>query len=162
MAGVQLSVQVRGELVRKGLQNLEAQVPQIGRQQIRTVMDRIKRRMQEYPPEPAGQSIASQHPVLGKIYRTAKGRYQRTGLLGASWSIDSTDNGYMISNSASRKGRFYAKYVVGNAYGLAQAWMHVGRWQLLRDVTDQEVANLPKEINQQIAMVARRAGFSNG
>jgi hypothetical protein len=123
-------------------------------------MDRIKRRMQEYPPEPMGQSVASQHSVLGMIFKTASGHYRRTGLLGASWAIENTDNGYMITNTASRKGRFYAKYVVGNAYGLAQAWMHVGRWQLLRDVTDQEVARLPHDINQQIALVARREGFN--
>lgn len=163
MAGVQLSVQVRGELVRKGLQDLtDREAPKIGRQQVRVTMERIKRRMEAYPPEPPGQSITEVHAVLGTIYRPAKGRYRRTGRLGRSWMIEALlDNkGYRISNTAAHKGRFYAPYVVGNAYGLRQAWMHKGRWQLLRDVTEEEVGRMIPAIREHIVMAARRKGFA--
>lgn len=159
---VRLSVTVRGELVRKGLQDLtNAEAPKIGRQQMRTAMERIKRRMQVYPDEPAGQSLASSHPVLGTVYRTARGRYRRTGLLGQSWSIDELegDKGYSLVNTAARKGRHYGVYVVGNAYGKRQAWMHQGRWQLLRTVSEEEIAKLPREILSQVSTAARRKGF---
>jgi hypothetical protein len=159
---IQLSVQARNaQLVQKRFEDLTAETPKIGRQQIRTVMDRIKRRMQAYPPEPEGQSVAESHPVLGTIYRHARGRYQRTGLLGASWAIEDTAdrNGYKITNNAARRGKAYAKYVVGNAYGLRQAWMHKGRWQLLRDVVDTETQKLPAEVLDSISIVARRTGF---
>ncbi len=158
----QISIQARNaKLVQKRFQDLTAETPKIGRQQIRTVMERIKRRMQPYPPEPEGQSVAESHPVLGTIYRHARGRYQRTGLLGASWAIEDTadSNGYKITNNAARRGRAYAQYVVGNAYGLRQAKIHKFRWQLLRDVVDAETQKLPAEVLKNITMVARRKGF---
>lgn len=140
---MRISVTVNGELVRKGLQNLSAEIPQIGRQQIRVVMDRIKRRMEEYPAERPGQ------------------RYKRTGKLFYSWGIDPIENaGYMIKNTARGKnGKMYGHYVVGDAYGTGQAWMHAGRWKLLRDVVDEEVERLPDEIEERIVMVARREGL---
>jgi len=154
----QISVKTTAPLVRQGLENLTAEIPQIGRRRIRTVMERIKRRMQEYPPEPAGQSTASSHSALGTIFRPTKGRYRRTGNLGASWKIEeiSGSMGYTISNDAQRKGRSYGQYVVGDAYGTSQAWMHQGRWQKLRDVAEEEVDTLPEDVNNEILMVARR------
>lgn len=158
---MQISVTTNAPLVRQGLENLTKELPQIGRRRIRTVMERIKRKMQEYPPEPSGQSISSSHSVLGTIFRGAAGRYRRTGKLGASWVIaEAGATGYKIANNATgRGGRRYGHYVVGDAYGTSQAWMHVGRWQKLRDVVDEEVAKLPPEIEQEINMVARRVGL---
>jgi hypothetical protein len=160
-SGVRLSVQVRGTVVRKGLQDLtDAEAPKIGRQQIRTVMERIKRRMQVYPEERPGQSIAVPHSTLGTVIRSVG--YRRTGLLGASWAIEDTPdrNGYRIMNTAARRGRAYALYVVGSAYGTGQAWMHRGRWQVLRTVTEEEVARLPQTIAENVSMVARRKGLT--
>lgn len=157
---MQLTISINGKLVRKGLANLSAEIPKVPRQPIRTVLERVKRRMQEYPPEPAGQSETSSHAVLGRVYRTAKGRYRRTGLLGARWSIEQFQkSGYVIRNTAARRGREYGVYVVGDAYGQRQAWMHQGRWQVFRDVADEEIAKLPKEIEEQLKLVARRAGL---
>jgi hypothetical protein len=157
---MKLTVAVKGaELVRKGLQDLAAEIPKIGRQQIRVVMERIKRRMQEYPPEPAGQSVSSAHAILGTVYRPARRRYQRTGKLGASWAIEDTGTGYRIENNAARRGKLYGQYVVGDAYGTGQAWMHRGRWPLLRDVVEEEVEKLPPEIDKHISLAARRVGL---
>jgi hypothetical protein len=75
-------------------------------------------------------------------------------MLGSGWTITPRQDGYTISNSTP-----YTKYVVGTAYGTEQAWMHQGRWQLLRDVSDEEVAKLPKEIEDNIMQVARREGL---
>jgi hypothetical protein len=134
----QLTIKVNGELVRMGLQDLSAELPKIGRRQIRTVMNRIVRRQQAYPGERPGQT------------------YKRTGKLFYSWKIEEVENGYRISNTAARKGRSYAQYVVGDAYGTSQAWMHKGRWELTRDVVDQEIEKLPQDIEDEIIMVARR------
>lgn len=150
-----LSIRVEGELVRQGLQDLSAEIPQIGRRGIRTVMNRIVRRMQEYPPEPAGQSKRVSHTIFGYIIKAVG--YKRTGTLGRSWKIEEIDNGYQIENTArSKRGHRYSRYVVGDAYGTGQAWMHQGRWQVFRDVVDEEVEKLPPEIEQEIVMVARR------
>lgn len=133
----QLSLQIKGaDLVRKGLQDLEAEVPKIGREQIYRTSQAIVRTMKTYPPPPT--------------YST----YVRTGTLGAGWTIVPGANGYTIRNNTP-----YTKYVVGNAYGLEQAWMHADRWQLLRDVTDDEVSKLPPAIEKEISLAARREGF---
>lgn len=157
----QISIKTNAPMVRQGLEDLGAEMPRIGRRRIRTMMERIKRRMQEYPPEPAGQSTVSTHNVLGRTYKRARGRYQRTGKLGASWAIEKVGGGmgYRLSNNAERKGRTYGQYVVGDAYGTGQAWMHKGRWQKLRDVVDEEVEQLPEEIDGEIILVARRVGL---
>lgn len=153
---MKLTVKVDGTLVRQGLQDLKAQVPKVGRQGLRVVLERVKRRMQEYPPEPQGQSKTSVHPVLGKTFSPVKGRYVRTGKLGQSWSIEQVDNGYQIGNSATRKGKAYPRFVVGDAYGTGQAWMHKGRWQRFRDVFDQETSRLTDELAAVIRTVTRR------
>jgi hypothetical protein len=133
----QLSITVlNADIVRKGLQDLSAEIPKIGRLQIYQTEQAIVRRMKEYPPPPPAST------------------YIRTGTLGAGWMITSNTNGYTISNNTP-----YTKYVVGNAYGLEQAWMHQGRWQLLRDVQDEEVAKLPPAIESEISTVARRLGL---
>ena len=138
---MQLTINVNGELVRKGLQDLSAEVPKIGRQQIRTVLNRVVRRQQAYPSERTGQT------------------YHRTGNLFSHWRIEEVANGYQIGNTAQRKGRAYGKFVQGDAYGTGQAWMHKGRWQLFRDVTEEELLKLPDEILKEIMMVARREEF---
>ena len=133
----QLSIEVKGaELVRKGLQDLSAEIPKIGRLQIYQTEQAIVRRMKMYPPPLAAST------------------YIRTYALQGGWTITPNTNGYTTRNDTP-----YTKYVVGNAYGLEQAWMHVGRWQLLRDVQDEEVAKLPDEIEKEISAVARRVGL---
>ena len=134
---MQLSIQVIGaDIVRKGLQNLAAEIPKIGREQIYRTEQAIVRRMKVYPPAPPAS------------------KYVRTGTLGQGWTITSRADGYTISNATP-----YTKYVVGSAYGTEQAWMHVGRWLLLRDVSDEEIRKLPTEIDNHITQVARREGL---
>src|SRR5688572_28292922 len=102
----QLSISVHNaELVRKGLQDLGAEIPKIGRMQIYRTALTIVRRIKVYPPEVPGQT------------------YIRTLRLGGGWNIIANTNGYAIRNDTP-----YTKWVVGNAYGLEQAWMHQGRW----------------------------------
>jgi hypothetical protein len=133
----QLSITVKNaDVVRKGLQDLAAEIPKIGREQIYRAGQAIVRRMKEYPAPPP-QSL-----------------YVRTGTLGGGWTLTSNTNGYTVRNNTP-----YTKYVVGNAYGLEQAWMHVGRWQVFRDVQEEEVAKLPPEIDNHITTVARRVGL---
>jgi hypothetical protein len=134
---MRLAIKVRGELVRQGLENIHKEVPAVGRQRLRTRVNRIVRRMQEYPHERTGQE------------------YTRTGTLFRRWMIkEISKTGYSIQNLTP-----YTHFVVGDAYGTNQAWMHKGRWQLFRDVTEEELLKLPDEILKEIMMVARREEF---
>jgi len=138
---LRLSITVDGALVRQGLEDLAAEIPLIGRRRIRTIMNRIVRRMQEYPNERSGQ------------------KYRRTGRLFYSWKIEEIQAGYAIENTAAVRGKRYGKYVVGDPYGTSQAWMHKGRWLVFRDVAEEELEKLPDEIEQEIKMVTRRVGL---
>lgn len=102
---------------------------------IKQANDQIIEIMKAYPPERPHQT------------------YIRTGRLGRNWKSNKVGVlKYRITNSTP-----YAKYVVGNAYGQGQAWMHVGRWNVFRNVVDSIVAfTLPKRIVDDIDMVARR------
>lgn len=138
---MQLSIKVDGKLVRQGLEDLGAEIPQIGRRRIRTFIDRVYRRVSPYPPERPGQ------------------RYRRTGNLFSHWQIVALPDGYQIANTAMRKGKAYPQYVIGDARGGSQAWMHKGRWEVLRDVVEDEAQSLPDEIKDDIIMVARSKGL---
>jgi hypothetical protein len=134
----QISITTNAPLVRQGLENLAAEIPQVGRRRIYNTSNRVLVRMRKYPKERIGQ------------------RYRRTGRLGAGWKLKKLDTGYTVINDTK-----YTKYVVGNAYGLQQAWMHVStdqgkRWQLLRDEVEAEIKTLPQDIEDEIKLVARR------
>ena len=138
----QLSINVTGgEIVRQGLQDLSAEIPKIGRLQIYRTEQAIQKRLKAY-------WVSNTPPELPS--------YQRTGRLSAGYTITGIPNGYTLSNRVP-----YTKYVVGNAYGLDQAWMHAkpGRHQLWRDIQDDEVSKLPQAIDDAITVVARRDGF---
>lgn len=142
---MRLTINIKdAKLVRQGLHNLRDHMYGIfGQVVIRIVLDKVIKRMQRYPPPRPGQ------------------RYVRTYRLKRSWKILRFGNsGYQITNNAARKGRQYARYVVGDAYGTGQAWMHQNRWPVFRDVVERAFEQAPKAIERSVHMVARRHGFS--
>jgi hypothetical protein len=133
---MRLSITTNAKLVRMGLQNLKADVPKIGRNQIWMSMQRARRRAKIYPPERPRQ------------------KYVRTYRLRDNWKIGKSEGvkaGYSISNSTS-----YEPYVMGDAYGNRQAWMHKGRWSLIRDIMKEETQILPEAISKELQMVSSR------
>jgi hypothetical protein len=138
MTQLSLSVSKDAQIVRQGLQDLAAEIPKVGRLQIYRTELEIVRRMKMYYTD----NIPPQLPS-----------YTRSGDLAMGYVLSPTTNGYRITNNVP-----YTKYVVGNAYGLEQAWMHArpGRHTLFRDVQEEEVAKLAPEVEQQLTMVARR------
>lgn len=79
-----------------------------------------------------------------------KQRYIRTGRLANSWTVAHTPEGATIVNHASARGREYARFVVGNAAGEGQAWMHRGRWWKARDVIDNETPKLMSQLAAEV------------
>ncbi len=133
---MQLSIRVQGTLVRNGLQNLDAEIPKVSRLSIYRSSQRIVQRMKTYPSR-------------------AGSKYKRTYRFRDNWIITAREDGYQTQNRTP-----YGRYVVGDAFGERQAWMHVGIWTPLRDVAEEEVKNLPQEISKEIVMVARRNGLT--
>jgi hypothetical protein len=129
---LQFSLSFRNaELVRMGWQNLSAEIPKIPRKPIYDTQLAIIRRNKEYP--------------------NRSTTYKRTYRFRAGWSLEAYDLGYRIRNKMS-----YSRFVVGNAYGQGQAWMHVGTWRLFRDIADEEVAKLPEAIQNELSLAVRR------
>ncbi len=130
---MQLSFSFRNaELVRMGLQNLDAEIPKIGRKQIYTTAQAVVRREKIYPAR-SGST------------------YKRTYRFRAGWSIEQYELGYRILNRVP-----YGHYVVGDAFGNNQAWMHQGVWQPFREVADEEAAKLPQAIRDELSLAIRR------
>lgn len=119
-----------GELVRQGLQDLQAAIPQIGRKVIFDKMNVIAQSMRKYPPQRAGS------------------KYIRTYRLRDSVTVIRLDNGYAIEIDPVQRGRHYAKYVIGTARGEGQAWMHKGRWHLFKNVVEHHLRRLPDDTEQ--------------
>jgi len=127
-------------LVRKGLESLRSDIPKIAKSRMFKHMENIVRKMKNYPPKPAGS------------------KYVRTFRLRASWKINQKENGYTITADPVQRGRRYGKYVVGDAYGDQQAGQN-SHWQLFRNVVDEEVERMPKSIQDDIGVAAKRRGF---
>jgi len=145
MTQISFKFDPKAKLVRKGLENLRLKVPQIARSRIFDSLKRVVAVMQRYPPPRPMQ------------------RYKRTFKLKRGWRIlRKGPTGYTILNRASYRGRAYPKYVVGDAKGGTQAWMHVGRWRLLRWEMEAEFEKQPKAIANNIHFFARRNGFRAG
>jgi hypothetical protein len=139
MPQISISV-VNGTLVRSGLQNLAKDIPDIGRMQIYKTAQNIQNIMKVYPPP--------------------KPTSKRTGRLRASVKTIKTDKGYTVEIDPVAKGRHYGKYVVGDARGGSQAWMHIGWWHMFADVVEEEVAKLPPEIEEHIKRASKGYGIA--
>lgn len=86
-----------------------------------------------YPPERPGQ------------------KYRRTGTLRASWSWHQQgNNAIRFENTAAQQGPPYAIYVVGDASGQRQAWMHVGRWWKAREKVEAQMEKLKDKLRLSI------------
>ena len=108
---------------------------------------RAKLKSTPYPPKRPGQ------------------RYVRTGRLANSWRAERKGKGRaVIINSAG-----YSGYVVGDGAGQRQAWMHRGRWWLMRDMVDEKrpelkrmmVQMLTRQLKSNRPAIARAAGWQS-
>lgn len=140
---MQLKVKIENaRLVRQGLENTAAQVPRIGRKAIYDRLQKlVSKVLKKYPPPRPGQ------------------RYKRTFRFKRSWRLTRhRDDGWMIRNDAraGKRRRRYGKYVVGDAVGRGQAWMHKGRWFVMRDKVEEALSDLPKDVTKKIHLYARR------
>ena len=139
----QISLQI-AEAVKhaRTLAELAKLVPDIAGAEVRAGLERVIRVMQVYPPERPGQ------------------RYVRTYKLKRNFRIVQKSKSTLgIINRARFKGRAYAKYPIGDARGESQAWMHVGRWRVLRTEMEAELEKLPPKIRSRVHFFVRSKGF---
>jgi hypothetical protein len=82
--------------------------------------------------------------------------YVRTGNLGRSVALEQDGLSSRVNVNSG-----YETYVIGNADGTGQAWMHAGRWPTLRSAVDDEVAKLTSggELDAALGKSAKEAGL---
>ena len=118
------------------------EVPVTTGHEIRKVMERSKRVLVQQPPQRPGQT------------------YVRTQTLVSGWKVTNVQSPYVghgLQNYTP-----YTQWVTGNEFGQMQAWMHVNRWPVFREVVEEFVEEVPDNIKKQIMVVAGAAGLRTG
>lgn len=159
---IQLSVQVRNaRLVEKKHEDLTKEIVDISRGRIYGRLTGTAKKMMTYPAPYAGQpkhewvSEKQRRYVMWAIKTgLIKVPYQRTQKYANAWRVIRLENGYMLTNLMP-----YARWVGGTARGGAQARIHQTRWLIMRDVIEESLQGLPKDIQDHITMVSRKRGF---
>lgn len=156
---VQMTIKTQGaELVRKGLEDLGAEIPKIARLDIYNMMLSVRRLLRapgRPPTYPIKWDSDKQRRFVLAMLR-AKGNlpYQRTGGLPAGWQIERVADGYRLYNPARA-----AVYVYGNFEGARQSRIHQGRHPVVQELTEAVIQRLPPDIEQHITYYAREKGF---
>ena len=135
---MQITVKVINEQVRVSLRNVARAIPKSG---IRVLMKLMKNAVviiTSYPPKPP------------------ESRYVRTGNYGGSFELARVgDVGVRLTS-----GLDYTVYVGGNAAGEGQAWMHEGRWMLIKEAIDEQVTfQLAAEAEADLGTIIRQEGM---
>ena len=151
----QISITTNAPLVRQGLENLAAEIPQVGRRRIYNTLVKIRARMRK-PGKAVRYPIKWDSEKQRRAFFATKGFGRgipttRSGAYNAGWNIAKLDNGYQLVNKTA-----YTKYVGGDAYGQLHSGIHAGRWPVLRDEVEAEIKTLPEEVEDEIKLVARR------
>ena len=157
---VQMTVKTKdADLVRKGLQDLTAQVPRIARKDIYTKMTEVRKIMRtpgKKPTYPIQWDSDKQRRFVLAMLRAANNLpYRRTDKLPSGWTIERAgENGYKLYNPAPT-----AVYVYGNMQGERQSKIHENRWPVMQEVVDAAIVELPPEIESHISYYGRSKGF---
>jgi hypothetical protein len=156
---IQLTVRtVNAKLVRQGLEDLEKEIPEIGRKRIFDAMRRIRSRLATKPRRPTypikWDSERQRRYVLMLLMRQDNLPYRPTGRYEKNWEIVKTENGYTIENDAP-----FAKYASGDFRGMGQSRIHQGRRPLMMVVVENEIQELPQEIDNAITYYGRGRGL---
>ena len=155
---MRLSVTTTAPLVRQGLENFALEIPKIGKRRVYNAMRKIKAIVSK-PGKAINYPVKWDSEKQRRAYFATDGFGRgiptvRTDTYIQGWDIRPLDNGYVLTNTAPG-----AIYISGGAYGNRQSRIHQGRWPLLRDAAENEIAKLPAEISDDINMVARRQGL---
>lgn len=158
---IQITVKVdeKAKLVRKGLQNLRAEIPKIGRETIYDELVEARRELSKQPsrPKPPGLWDSERQRIA---YFKSGGfgagiPYKPTGKAGRSWVIRKAGEiGWTLTNTFKA-----AVYLFGNWEGERQSVIHAGRRPNFFETLRKHVERLPKTIQKHIDGFIRRTGL---
>ena len=158
---VQLSFKVGpgAKLVRKGLENLRAEIPKVGRETIYKRLELAKKDLSKPPksPKPPGLWDSERQKIA---YFKSDGfgsgiPYKPTGRASRSWIIRAIGKiGWTLTNTFKA-----AVYLFGNYEGERQSVIHAGRRPNFYETVRVHVERLPKAIQNNLDSVIRRLGL---
>lgn len=140
----EISIEVRGgDFAQRGFGELEREIPAAHRKQMHRSAYLIGAHFRVYPSKPSTST------------------YIRTGDLRDSVEIVDMSNGSTVKiDPVSPRGVHYGTYVIGNPWGVGQAWMHKGRWPLLKAVADKVTRTMAQEMESAAREKVRQAGMA--
>lgn len=153
------TIKIHATLVRQGLEDLNADIPKVGRQRIYLRMLRIKTRLSQPAPKP-------DHPIQWESEKQKRAFFatdgfgggiptRRTGRNIRGWNLIKLEDGYSLKNE--EKGAFF---IWGDLFKRkSQSRIHAGRWPQSKIVTFEELDQLPEAIAADIEAAKKRAGL---
>ena len=159
----QITVKTNAKEFARKIDDFAKQLPRDAKAKLYGRMVAARKRISHYPPLWKGTlpknwfKSDKQRRKVFALLREGKIPYQRTGAYMDAWQIENVTNGYRLITRGKRAG--VAKFISGNATGGEQAMIHRGRWAVARDVVEEEIAKLPREISDLITLAARRRGL---
>jgi hypothetical protein len=157
---IQLQIKTVGaKLVRQGLEDFDKAIPEIGRLRIYRRLQAVRRKLSQKPRPIFGGKVdwdskKQRKFVMAKLRKQGLEFYIPTGRYEANWEIVKHENGYSIENDAP-----FAKYASGDFRGESQSHIHEGRRPLMARVVEDEIQNLPEEIDGAISYYGRGHGL---
>ena len=148
-------------MVRMGLQNLAAEIPQVGRLGVYRTAQRIVSRLKQ-PGSPISYPVHWDSDKQRVAFFASGGFGRgiptvRSGETNGAWTLTSLSNGYEIDNQSSG-----SLFVYGDLFGRGQSLIHKDRWPLFKDVVDDEVGNLPDDVGAELRTAIIAEGFAPG
>jgi hypothetical protein len=152
-SGIQLTVNENSELVRSGLQDLDADIPKVGRLGIYRTAQRIVAKMR-MPGDPSTSPVNWDSEKQRKAYFASDGfgrgiPTHRSGNYQKGFQIVSLPDGYQVINDEQG-----AAYIGGDVTGHGQSMIHVGRWPVLANAVSVEIRELPTDVVAELRIAA--------
>lgn len=154
---IQLSFKVgpNAELVRKGLQNLRAEVPKIGKATIYERLVIAKTEMSKQPSRPKPPGLWDSKKQMLAFFRSGGFGggipYKPTGGAARSWALQAVANGWKLYNKFAQ-----AVYLFGNYEGERQSVIHAGRRPNFALTMKEHIERLPKTIQANLDSAIKR------
>lgn len=159
MTTLQVLVKSSAKIVRQGLEDLEDEVPKIGRNQIYHALKRARGRLVK-PGKRVNYPIRWDSPrqkikVIIMLKLADNLPYRRRGDYQKGFHIVKLDDGYQLDNDSTQ-----AVYVGGDADGRHQSRIFRGRYPVIRETVDEEVGKIPSATVQHLITVAAKKGIT--
>lgn len=144
----QITARITGDdKVAIGLKKLGDAIPALAARSIMAAMNKAKE-------EASAQWPVAAYAGYGVPYRPGQ-KYKRTGRYGSGFKVERNGpQNYTLQNRTP-----YAPFVGGDSEGQGQAWMHEGRWPVIRETVEKFIEPMVQQVDHDIDDAAEAFGL---